>query len=94
MGGETTTDGPPRLHVVAHGTDVIDSVQILRYSDPGGGFVVIHDLAPHALDFEWTGPDGGFRDDSVYYLRLTQRGHMRGRAVMAWSSPIWVRRVE
>ena len=82
----------PRLLVSAHGTDVIESVEILRYSEPDGGFTVIVDLEPNALDFEWSGIDGNFRDDAVYYLRLRQRGTIRGRAVMAWSSPVWVKR--
>ncbi len=92
MGSETTADGPPRLQVAAHGTDVIESVQILRFSTAEGGFSVLFDLEPDALDFTWSGVDGGFRDDAVYYVRLRQRGHVRGRVVMAWSSPIWVTR--
>ena len=92
MGGETITDGAPRLRVTAHGTDVIESVEILRYSQSDGGFRVIYGLHPDALDYEWSGTDDGFRDDSVYYLRLRQRGSIRGRAVMAWSSPLWVRK--
>ena len=80
----------PRFDIEAHGTDVIESVQILRHSAPDGGFRVIHDLRPNALDFAWSGRDGGFRDDAVYYLRLRQRGLVRGRTVMAWSSPVWV----
>ena len=81
----------PRFTVIAHGTDVIESVEILRYSAPDGGFRVIHDLRPDAFDFEWSGRDGGFRDDAVYYVRLRQRAQVRGRIAMAWSSPIWVR---
>ena len=80
----------PRFDVTAHGTDVIEAVEILRYSAPDGGFRVIHDLRPNALDFTWSGRDGGFRDDAVYYLRLRQRSPVRGRIVMAWSSPVWV----
>ena len=80
----------PRFDVTAHGTDVIESVEILRYSEPDGGFRVIHDLRPAALDFTWSGRDAGFRDDAIYYLRLRQRSPVRGRAVMAWSSPVWV----
>ena len=92
MGSETTADGPPRLRVDAHGTDVIESVQVLRFSKAEGGFSVLFDLQPNALDFSWTGVDGGFLGDALYYVRLRQRGHVRGRAVMAWSSPIWVTR--
>ena len=80
----------PRFEVTAHGTDVIEAVEILRYSEPDGGFRVIHDLRPNALDFNWSGRDGGFRDDAIYYLRLRQRSPVRGRIAMAWSSPVWV----
>lgn len=80
----------PRFDVTAHGTDVIEAVEILRYSEPDGGFRVIHDLRPNALDFTWSGRDGGFRDDAIYYLRLRQRSLVRGLTVMAWSSPVWV----
>ncbi len=80
----------PRFDVTAHGTDVIEQVEILRYSEPDGGFRVIHDLQPDALDFTWSGRDVGFRDDAIYYLRLRQRSPVRGRIVMAWSSPVWV----
>ena len=75
----------------AHGTDRIQSVEVLRYSGPGDGFRVIFDLHPDALDVEWSSTDEGFRDEAVYYVRLTQRGRTRGRIVMACSSPIWVR---
>ncbi len=92
MGSETTADSPPRLHVEAHGTDVIESLQVLRFSTAEGGFSVLFDLEPGALDFSWSGLDGGFRDDAIYYVRLRQRGHVRGRVVMAWSSPVWVTR--
>ena len=80
----------PRFDVTAHGTDIIEAVEILRYSEPDGGFRVIHDLRPNALDFTWSGRDGGFRADAIYYLRLRQRSQVRGRIVMAWSSPVWV----
>ena len=92
MGGETTVDGAPRLRLEAHGTDVIESVEILRYSERDGGFRIIYELHPNALDFEWFGTDDGFREDSIYYLRLRQRGTIRGRIVMAWSSPVWVKK--
>ena len=80
----------PRFQITAHGTDVIEAVEILRYSEPDGGFRVLYDLRPNALDFTWSGRDGGFRDDAIYYVRLRQRSQVRGRDVMAWSSPVWV----
>ena len=94
MGGQTSADTSPRLSVTVNGTDRIESVEIFRYSGPDGGFTLVHHAHPDALDFEWSGVDGGFRDDSIYYLRLRQHGTIRGRVVMAWSSPIWVRRLQ
>ena len=82
----------PRLSVSVHGTDIIESVEVLRYSEPDGGFTVIADFQPNALDFDWSGADHNYRDDAIYYARLRQRGTIRGRAVMAWSSPVWVAR--
>lgn len=90
--GQTVTAGAlPRLEIAAHGTDVIEDVEVLRHSASARGFTVIHALRPMALDFTWTSVDGGFRDDSIYYVRLRQRGQIGGRVAMAWSSPIWVR---
>ena len=65
-------------------------MQVLRFSNAEGGFSVLFDLDPDALDFSWSGVDGAFRDDAIYYVRLRQRGQVRGRVVMAWSSPVWV----
>ena len=94
MGGQIGAGTSPRLSVTVNGTDRIESVEIFRYSEPDGGFTLVHHAHPDALDFEWSGVDGWFRDDSIYYLRLRQHGTIRGRVVMAWSSPIWVRRLQ
>lgn len=91
MGRSVAASGPPRLEVAAHGTDVIDEVQVLRYSRSSRGFDVIESIRPQALDFTWARIDAAFREDSIYYVRLRQRGEIEGRIAMAWSSPIWVR---
>ena len=78
--------------IAAHGTDVIEQIQVLRYSRPSAVFEVIHSIRPDALDVTWSSVDDGFRGDAIYYVRLRQRGHVGGRIAMAWSSPIWVRR--
>ena len=65
-------------------------MQVLRFSQAAGGFSVLFDLEPDAPDFTGSGVDGGFRDDAIYHARLRQRGHVRGRTVMAWSSPVRV----
>jgi len=92
MGGSVKASGPPRLEVEAHGTDTIELVEILRYAKSDGAFIAINTLHPDDADFTWSGTDAGYKDDSIYYLRLRQAGVVRGRVAMVWSSPIWVRR--
>lgn len=91
MGETVTASAPPRLEIAAHGTDIIEEVQVLRYSRSARAFDVIYRIRPDALDFSWASVDAGFREDSIYYVRLRQRGHIGGRIAMAWSSPIWVK---
>jgi hypothetical protein len=90
MGQRTRALGSPLLHFEAHGESVIETVEILRYSPSEGAFKVIFRVEPDALDVTWTAPDHGFREDSIYYLRLKESKWVNGRPSMAWSSPIWV----
>lgn len=92
MGREAVVTNRPRLAIEAHGTDSIELVEILRYSGTDDAFKVIYSLRPHSADFIWTQEDRTFEKDSVYYMRLRQAGIVRNRIVMAWSSPIWVKR--
>ena len=93
MGHRAKADGPPLLKIEAHGTAPIAWVEVLRYSKLDGGFKVIFRLRPDGLDFTWSNRDIGFQDDSIYYVRLQQEGMIRNRVAMAWSSPIWVKKV-
>jgi len=89
--GQTVSVGErPRLTIEAHGTDVIERIEVLRHSGTDGGFETVFTIEPEALDVMWSSGDSSFREDSIYYVRLLQRGHVRGRVAMAWSSPIWV----
>lgn len=90
MGTRISTRGLPLLEVEAHGTDVIERLEVLRYSRTDGGFEVISSIEPHALDLHWKDRDRTFREDSIYYVRLRQKRMVRDRIAMAWSSPIWV----
>jgi hypothetical protein len=92
MGQQVAVNGPPSLSIEAHGTDTIESVEILRYAKSDGAFEVIHALHPDAPDFSWTKADETFKEDSIYYVRLRQARLIRDRIAMAWSSPIWVKR--
>ena len=92
MGGKVSVNSSPRLEVEAHGTDEIEFVEILRYSKSDGAFLVIETLYPDGPDFTWSNTDAGFKEDSIYYVRLRQVRLVRTRVAMAWSSPIWVKR--
>lgn len=91
MGGSVKLTSSPVFHIEAYGTDLIDWVELLRYdrSQTNSQFQVIRHWRPHAYDFtaEYTDPSG--KPGSIYYVRLKQKNQIRGRAVMAWSSPIW-----
>ncbi|HEY5564851.1 MAG TPA: DUF3604 domain-containing protein [Rhodothermia bacterium] len=94
MGSEYTTDHAPQLSLRVAGTNVLESVEIVKYQ--GGAYSTIHALAPNSDQavFEFTDPD--FNGDCMYYLRVRQVHEYPGRpwshssAEMAWSSPIWV----
>lgn len=92
MGSQVTASGPPRLEIEAHGTDIIEVAEVLRYSKSDDTFKVIYSLNPGAADLTWNQADETFREDSIYYMRLRQAGLVRTRVAMAWSSPIWVKR--
>ncbi len=90
MGQRIVVGGPPHIRIEAHGTSVIESVEVLRYCKTDGVFRIIHRIEPDALDFSWRSLDRTFREDSIYYVRLRQAALIRNRIAMAWSSPIWV----
>jgi hypothetical protein len=90
MGGTVKSENSPLLEIETHGTDRIELVEVLRYSDTDGAFKVIETLHPDSLDFKWSSMDSSFQEDSIYYVRLRQANTIRSRAVMAWSSPVWV----
>jgi hypothetical protein len=90
MGQAVSVGERPRLTIEAHGTDVIERIEVLRHARTDGGFETAFTIEPEALDVTWSAIDSSFREDSIYYVRLLQRGRVRGRVAMAWSSPIWV----
>ena len=92
MGQQVIVAGSPRLTLEAHGTDLIERVEVLRYLKSEGAFKVRYTLEPRDYDITWTQTDEDFKEDSIYYVRLKQAGLVRNRIAMAWSSPIWVKR--
>jgi hypothetical protein len=80
------------IEASAVGTDLIDLVEVVRHVAGRPGFAVIAELRPRAERFEWTFEDdlGAGAGPAIYYLRLRQRGLVRGSVAMAWSSPVWI----
>lgn len=87
MGEECFSNDRTRIRAEAHGTDILEKVEVIRDGR------IIHSVSPDSEDCEMEFEDEMAVLGSVfYYLRVLQRdGHM------AWSSPVWVtstRRIE
>jgi hypothetical protein len=89
-GGEGAAARPLEVRTAAVGTDVISLVEVLRHVAGQPGFHVIASQRPHEDRFEWTLTDDPGPGPAVYYVRLQQRGLVRGLLAMAWSSPVWI----
>ena len=72
-----------------HGTGEIDVVELLRYVPSAEQFEVIRTDHPDGMDYVLEASDQ-VDERAIYYLRMRQRDHLHGRAVMAWSGPVWV----
>jgi hypothetical protein len=71
------------------GTADLAYVEIVKYD--GITYTVPYSVTePGSRDVSFTYVDPGFDSDSLYYVRLQQVNEVEGRAVMAWSSPVWV----
>ncbi len=89
MGQSLTVDGLPRLTVRVIGTDIIDTVEILRWQPSDKTFSVLKSWCPDVDEFEGHYTDEEYEQGSIYYARVMQKNKIRNRIVMAWSSPIW-----
>lgn len=92
MGSVVHVEAAPLLFIQAVGTDGIEKVELLRHQEGEDRFQVIQSWKPDRMRFSAEYNDPGFKPGSIYYCRLTQTNTVRGRAVMAWSSPIWTRK--
>lgn len=90
MGLDLRSTGPCRLAIEAHGTDEIDYVELIAGDLQVPSYRVLQRWTVSALDFSTEFTDSAPPHRGLYYVRLRQRSHHRGRVVMAWSSPIWV----
>jgi len=91
MGQELTARAGEELgiRIEVHGTDVISRVELIRLDMATGEFEQVLEARPYELDFE-TVITELFEGLVMYYVRVQQDKMIRHRAVMAWSSPIWV----
>ena len=86
MGEEIETAGRPRIDVNVQGTDTISEVAIVRDG------AVLHSFEPAAEQVKFSYVDEAFRENSYYYLRVTQVDEdEHGNLSRAWSSAIWVK---
>ncbi len=89
IGGHVKAPSAVNLAVRAIGTDIIDTVEVLRHVEGRPGFVVVRRLSPAKEVVSVNLTDDSPINDAIYYVRLRQRHLVRGRVAMAWSSPIW-----
>ncbi len=89
MGQGAGVRGRPEFVISVSGTDIIARVELLRHQKPQEKFEVIKIWKPNTLDFRASCEDADFQPGAVYYMRLAQKNTVRGKYVMAWSSPIW-----
>lgn len=94
MGSELTTAEAPELEVRVVGTAPIEFLQIMRHEMGQRTWSVLHETRDRDAELTVTIDDPAFTNDTVYYVRVQQTNTTHGRAVRAWSSPIWVRAAE
>ena len=92
MGSEFRLDGGsfPQIDVTVGGTNKLEEVEVVKYSR-SSGWQTIHVECPTTSTCTFTYIDANFTEDSLYYIRVTQAGEP---PEMAWSSPIWVNKIE
>jgi hypothetical protein len=94
MGADIKIDSPPVIRARVAGTNDLKKVEVIRYSD--GRYTTIHEENPKGPTIQFSNRDEAFKDNSFYYLRVTQKEEYPGRPYshstsdMAWSIPIWV----
>jgi len=90
MGQQAPAHEKAGVHVKAHGTDVIEWVEVLRWLPGEAAFTVVQRWEPKALDFDVMWEDTETKPGAIYYTRLRQEKLVHKRVAMAWSSPVWV----
>ncbi len=91
MGDVLTVTLPhaPCIEVEIAGTDLLSYVEVVKYD--GITYTVPYSVTGvqgRSAALTWADPD--LIGDALYYVRLAQAHPVGERAVMAWSSPVWV----
>ena len=89
-GTMVTAGGPPRIELEVHGTDDIAWVELAAFDRGRKAYSLVKRWTPRGSHLRETLTDEGYSDRAFYYVRVRQRGLVEHRAVMAWSSPIWI----
>ncbi|MCY3775652.1 MAG: DUF3604 domain-containing protein [Candidatus Aminicenantes bacterium] len=89
-GTMVTTGGPPRIELEVHGTDDIAWVELAAFVRRREAYSLVKRWTPRGSRLRESLTDEGYSDRAFYYVRVRQRGLVEHRAVMAWSSPIWI----
>lgn len=89
-GTMVTAGGPPRIELEVHGTDDIAWVELAAFDRGRGAYSVVKRWTPRGSHLRESLTDEEYSDRAFYYVRVRQRGLVEHRAVMAWSSPIWI----
>jgi len=94
MGTEYSSDTSPKFSVKVAGTNTIRTVELIKHDSSGYHTISTQKPDSVILEFEFT--DEEFREDSFYYVRVTQVDEYwrspwsNTTSEMAWSSPIWI----
>jgi hypothetical protein len=91
-GGHVDPTGVVAIAVRVLGTGLIDRVEVLAQDERSPRAEVVHAWDVDAWDLEATWVDEEAAGRRLWYVRVRQAAPYRGRPVMAWSSPVWVRR--
>jgi hypothetical protein len=97
MGADIQSRKSPVISVRVAGTNTLQSVEVVKYEK--GAYAILYKEEPKKDISIFEFADVDFRSDGFYYLRVVQEPEYPGRpwshstSEMAWSSPVWVKKM-
>ena len=87
IGEEVSLSGNPTIYVKLKGEKEIHKIEVIKHIENSSQypFLTVHSEYPDQREFEFKWTDTDFTENSLYYIRVTQKD-----GEMAWSSPIWL----